>query len=1142
MATIVITKPFSIYTPKLVVMKSSIKSHSIFFISMLFSIAAQAQFCDSLVPTLIVDLSASPTLDWTSPLIQRDGNCCGSTAPDVCLEFVITLHPDASAILFDIESGAVPPGALFYQVDCGPITPVGSPICLDGEGPHNLTFCKPGNNQNSFSITSFSQPVIGPDISLNASCQGFIYAEYYNEASVSWTSIAPGSVGDYDGFLSCTAGCDTTYITAPNSAPAFIDYLVCGMDAGGCNVDPVCDTVRVNFISPVTVVLSNDTTVCPGTNNVVLNSVISGGTGPYSIVWNTAETSSSIIVGPGVYSVQVTDSSGCLIANDTVVVSTFIAPIVDAGLDQVLCQGPMVTLSATGAVSYVWDNSVVNNVAFTPSLGVVNYNVIGTDVNGCVDNDQVSITVFAQPIIDAGLDQVICEGGAVTLSASGGVSYVWDNGISDGVAFVPAVGTLTYTVTGTDANGCVNTDVVDVLVNPLPIVNAGSDQVLCEGPTVNVSGSGALTYSWDNGVSNTVPFIPVVGVTIYTVTGTDVNGCIATDALSITVNALPVISATAVDADVCEGQSATLNGMGGSIYVWDNGVIDGVSFVPPSGVTNYTVMGTDLNGCQNTDQIAITVYILPTIVAGNDQNVCDGSSVTLSGTGGLTYAWSNGVFDNVAFVQGIGTINYTVVGTDANGCTSSDVVEVVVNALPNVYAGIDIQNCEFTNTTLTGSGALTYTWNNGIINGVSFVPNVGTTTYIVTGTDINGCENTDVVDVIVNGLPIVIAGTDQQICDGASVTLNGSGATFYSWTGGIVNGVSFQPNIGTQEYIITGTAANNCTNTDTISVTVNVNPIVNAGINQEKCDGEQITLQATGTANLFWNNSVMNNVPFNQGIGTVSYIVTDSLSTGCVDHDTLTVEVYPLPSVSAQSMEICEGEVAMLFGNGADSYVWSDGILDGVDFYPSVTGNYTFIGTDINGCTDSSWANVVVHTSPTANFTLSNSSLSTTTPTTAFNNLSVDAVSYQWTFSDFSADSYEFEPEHTFPNDQSGTYFITLNVVSDFGCVDAFERIVVVEQDYSVFVPNAFTPDGNGVNETFVPVLEGFDEMDYTLYIFNRWGDLIFESYNMEVGWNGSFKGQNFQTQDGAYTWKIQAKVKNSADRKMYVGHVALLR
>jgi hypothetical protein len=98
------------------------------------------QFCDSITPTFIVDLSASPYMNWTSPETERDGYCCGATAPDLCLEFVITLNPNAAAIVFNIATGAVPPGALLYQIDCGPPTAVGEPICLSGTGPFHLTF------------------------------------------------------------------------------------------------------------------------------------------------------------------------------------------------------------------------------------------------------------------------------------------------------------------------------------------------------------------------------------------------------------------------------------------------------------------------------------------------------------------------------------------------------------------------------------------------------------------------------------------------------------------------------------------------------------------------------------------------------------------------------------------------------------------------------------------------------------------------------------------------------------------------------------------------------------------------------------------------------------------------------------------
>ena len=229
-----------------------------------------------------VDLSASPNVSWTSSLIAREGNCCGTTNPDRCLEFIITLNP--SAVSFSIASGAVPPGALFYQIDCGPITPVGSPICLDGPGPHHLTFCKPGNNENTFNIVSYSEPIIGTDTTLSAGCQGFIYAQYYNEPSISWTSIAPGSVGDYDSYLSCTSSCDTTMVNAPGiGAPAYVDYLVCGNDIGECNSSPICDTIRVNFVPPlqvdVTPLISN---ICPGDPPVLLTANVSGGTGPFT--------------------------------------------------------------------------------------------------------------------------------------------------------------------------------------------------------------------------------------------------------------------------------------------------------------------------------------------------------------------------------------------------------------------------------------------------------------------------------------------------------------------------------------------------------------------------------------------------------------------------------------------------------------------------------------------------------------------------------------------------------------------------------------------------------------------------------------------------------------------------------------------
>src|SRR6187402_717901 len=118
-----------------------------------FAEPASAQLCDSLTPTYVVDLSASPQASWISPAGQRNGLCCGAISPDRCVQFIITLAPGANGIKFDIYSGAVPPGALFYQINCGPIVKVGAPVCLNGVGPHILTFCKPGNNNTQYIIS-----------------------------------------------------------------------------------------------------------------------------------------------------------------------------------------------------------------------------------------------------------------------------------------------------------------------------------------------------------------------------------------------------------------------------------------------------------------------------------------------------------------------------------------------------------------------------------------------------------------------------------------------------------------------------------------------------------------------------------------------------------------------------------------------------------------------------------------------------------------------------------------------------------------------------------------------------------------------------------------------------------------------------
>ncbi|PHR35342.1 MAG: hypothetical protein COA38_02355 [Fluviicola sp.] len=913
-----------------------------------------------------------------------------------------------------------------------------------------------------------------------------------------------------------------------------ITYSVVGTDANGCtNTDQVEVTVN-----PLPVIdAGTDQAVCDGV------SVTLSGSGGISYVWsNGVMDGISFIpaVGTTTYSVIGTDANGCS-NTDQVDVTVNPLPVIVAGADQTVCDGVSVTLNGSGGISYVWDNGVTDGISFVQAVGTMTYSVIGTDGNGCSNTDQVDVTVNPLPVVVAGADQTVCEGVSVTLNGSGATSYAWDNGVIDGVSFIPAVGTITYSVIGTDANGCSNTDQADVTVNPLPVVVAGADQTVCDGVSVTLSGSGATSYVWDNGITDGVSFIPAVGTTTYSVVGTDANGCSNTDQVDVTVNPLPVVVA-GPNQTVCDGVSVTLNGSGATSYAWDNGVTDAISFVQAVGTVTYTVIGTDGNGCSNTDQVDVTVNPLPVVVAGADQTVCDGVSVTLNGSGATSYAWDNAVIDGISFIPVVGTVTYSVIGTDANGCSNTDQVDVTVNPLPVVSAGADQTVCEGVSVTLNGSGATGYIWDNGVIDGISFVPAVGTTTYSVVGTDANGCSNTDQVDVTVNPLPLVNAGADQTVCEGVSVTLNGSGATSYVWDNGVTNGISFVQAVGTVMYTVIGTGGNACSNSDQVNVTVNPLPVVDAGPDQTVCDGTPITLFANGTPNLSWDSGVINNVPFNQVIGTGVYTVFDSFSTGCSASDQMMVLVNLNPIVSAEDQEACPGEGVILSGQGAVSYSWSGGVIDSEEFFPTQTATYTVTGTNIFGCSSTANAEVTVFEPPIADFNILDMTLTTVMSGTGFDNLSSGAVAYEWNFGDGSGISNAFEPYHEFPTSEPGSYEIILIAFSEEGCMDDRVKYVYVTQDYTIYVPNTFTPDGNGVNETFKPVLDGFDENDYTLYIFNRWGELVFESHDMEVGWEGDYSQLNENVQDGVFTWKIEAGIKHSSDSKIFVGHVSILK
>ncbi len=911
----------------------------------------------------------------------------------------------------------------------------------------------------------------------------------------------------------------------PFNPSATTTYTVTGTTGGCSNTDQI--TVTVN---PLPTVTANATTItiCNG------DPVTLTGSGATSYTWDNGVTD-GVPFNPSAtttYTVTGTDGNSCQnTAQITVTVNPLPTVTANAAPASTVCQGDPVTLTGGGATSYTWDNGVTDGLAFTPA-GSLLYTVTGTDGNSCQNTDTITVSVISIPTVVANATTTtICNGDPVTLTGSGATSYTWDNGVTDGVPFNPG-STLTYTVTGSTGS-CSNTDQITITVNPLPTVTANATSItICNGDPVTLTGGGATSYTWDNGVTDGVPFNPSA-TTTYTVTGTDGNSCQNTAQITVTVNPLPTVTANATNTTICDGDPVTLTGGGATSYTWDNGVTDGVPF-NPSATTTYTVTGTDGNSCQNTAQITVTVNPLPTVTATAlpDTIVCLGDPVTLAGGGATSYTWDNGVTDGVPFNPLVST-TYTVTGTDGNSCQNTAQINVTVVTLPVVTANAvpSATICQGDTMILNGGGATTYTWDNGVTDGVAFVP-AGTLLYTVTGTVGASCSNTDTITIFVNSLPTVTASsTDTVICQGDQITLTGTGGSSYTWDNGVTDGVAFTPT-GTTTYTVTGTDANTCSSTAQLTITVNPLPTINVTGTNSICNGDSTLLTATGGITYTWNTSDTTAVISVTPVTTTTYTATGTDANGCQNTGQITVTVLAPPNAAiAGTNSSCSGDIVNLTASGGGTYVWDTGDTTTIiSVNPNDTTTYTLIAT-IGSCVDTTTFTVNVNPIPTV-------ILTPNPDTTIMLGQSADlnaagGTSYSWTPNNDLSCSTCPNPNAT--PDITTTYCVSVtnNACTDTSCVTVIVDVICGE----VFVPTAFSPNGDGSNDCLQVYNNCIESMVFRVYA--RWGEVVFEATDVSECWDGSFKGKDLN--NAVFVYTLEATLINGEEVSQK-GNVSLIR
>jgi hypothetical protein len=423
------------------------------------------------------------------------------------------------------------------------------------------------------------------------------------------------------------------------------------------------------------------------------------------------------------------------------------------------------------------------------------------------------IYINGVPSITVTPSATICAGSSFTLSAAGTATFSWNGGpASNSIAVNPSV-TTSYTVVATTAGGCSNTAVRTITAIQLPTLTVNSGTI-CSGQTFTITPTGAPTYTIINGYNVVWPLT----TTQYSVFGINNSGCLSSSPVisTVVVNPLPTVSVNS--GSVCSGNSFTIIPSGALNYTFSGGS----AIVSPTVTTNYSVTGSSSLGCVSGNAVSsVSVIPIPTIVINGPSVICSGKSATLNATGALSYTWNGTTPGSSIIVSPLSNSNYTVSGINSSGCENTAVLTITVNPLPGItIAAASLSVCSGGTISLTANGANSYSWTGGISNSVPFTPTINGS-YTVTGTDLNGCENTAVADITVHPLPvIVISGGNDTICNGETKQLIASGGANYSWSNGGNNATTTVSPTSTEIYSVTVSSLAGCVSTQTVIINV----------------------------------------------------------------------------------------------------------------------------------------------------------------------------------------------------------------------------------------------------------------------------------------------------------------------------------
>jgi gliding motility-associated-like protein len=1054
-----------------------------------------------------------------------------------------------------------------------------------GSGVSGSTFNPAGLNGN-ISITY----AVGTSPCNDALTQNITVSAGSNAA---WTSPSPlcaadGSI-DLSALITGTTGgtftgngvSGNTFDPSGLNGNIAITYTV---GSGQC-VNTLTHNVNV---SPVGNPAWNPFTVCSDNSNVNLDTTVVGlsggtwsGSGVSGNTFNPSGLSGNIAL---TYNVGSGSCTSTLTQNITVITS----PNASWNSDTVCFNQSPLNLNSlvTGTAGGTFTGNGVNNNNFNPNGLSDNIALTYTvNNNGCIKTETRNITII-EPFLNLNGDLTKCEGDTISLNAisNGTVNWSGPGSFSSNqnspVIFNSTIANSGNYIVTSALLGCIKRDTVSVLINPLPIINLLNNSPVCAGNTTTLSTTilNGASYNWQGPNSSSSSVLTILNTQptdtgVYTI-NVSLNGCLNSDSTRVSITPKTIATLTPVNPLCTNSGSVNLQASinGGT---WIGSGVSATSFNPSiAGPGIFTISYLLNQTCTDTSKINITVNPVPSIQINNPDTLCEGSSIQLSSNlnNNYNYNWQfNGISvsnSNTVNVNNASTSNqgWYILTATQNNCNSKDSVFLIIKPKINLTitpAGPFCTSSSTINLIASAGGGI---WGgNGIINNTNglFSPNTaGDGTHTISYGISKLCGDTAFTNIL------VIKSANAAIKPHAPFCANDLPDNILSlepngtWSGnGIINpgtGLFNPGNAGVGQHIITYNINSVCGSTDTVVITVK--PMISSTITPPPpyCETDGVdTLLAASPGGVWNGNGITNPVigifnPSSVGVG--NYPVTYTISQQCGTSSTDTIRVFGNPKilVTANPEQGCAPlsvsiNNAFQVSNSSCEWYVNGNLVSGncntlnYTFNQPGCNNISYQVTDNNGCKAQGAYNgqICVTENPIADFNYSPKELSIFTPNVTFYNNSQNATQYSWDFAGLGG-SNEVNPSYLFNVPTDGDYLVCLEAENDIGCIDTACVKLYIEGEFSLYIPNAFTPNNDGRNEKFKPIIKGFDEENYNWYIFDRWGLQIYQTENENDGWNGKYMEK--EAPIDTYVWRLKTKNKYSGKPIDLTGTFTLVR